>query len=131
MAKKKATTKKSPTARTLEVYRRDGWFIDTVERFNPRTLNRHDFCGFADLIAYKGDETHAIQATSTPNMSARFKKIIASPQAAAWSDGKTRKLVIIGWRKYAKPEERRHWRETVQLVLPKDFSVPGGCREAG
>lgn len=131
MKKRKKPPSKSPTARTLEIYRRDGWYIDTVERWNPHTKTRHDFCGFADLIAYKGDQTHAIQATSTGNMGARFKKIIASEQAAAFTDGSSRHVVVIGWKKYAQPVERRTWRETIQQVQPSDYQLDGGCRHAG
>lgn len=77
-----------PTQRTVAYLRKNGWTVGIVERWNSHAKIRQDLFGFVDLIAYAPDGgILAIQATSTPNMSARVKKILAEPlrgRARGW-----------------------------------------------
>lgn len=116
----------TPNARTLEALRADGWTVDVVERYIHQTRRRHDFAGFADLIAYKGDDTLAVQATSTGNVSSRVKKILAEPRAKAWVEGERRFISVVGWKKYAKREDRKLWRPTWRPIALEDFDGPAG-----
>jgi len=82
----------TPTARSIKKLRDDGYFVDTVERWmrfpdkNKKSCStckrpymiqmRKDYCGFADLIAFKpGVGFLAIQATDDTNVSHRVAKI--------------------------------------------------------
>ena len=92
----------SPTQRSLALLRKDGWTVDVTERWIPGMNVRKDFLGFVDLIALRGGETLAVQATSDNggNMAARVAKIKASPNlpivlAAGWA------VCVLGWRKKA------------------------------
>jgi len=65
----------SPTQNTLKKLRSEGWLVAVVEKWNPHANIRQDLFGFIDLLAVRGTETLAIQATSDPNVSSRVKKI--------------------------------------------------------
>ena len=115
----------SPTQRTLAWCRDQGWLAQVVEYWNPHTKTRRDLYGFIDIVCL--DPTnHAIigiQATSTGNQSARVRKIQGecAEQARLWLTCHG-KLLVIGWRKYAKKVDRRSWRETVTELSLKDLA---------
>jgi hypothetical protein len=69
--------KDSPTSRTLEVLREQGYTVAIVEKWNPHVRIRQDLFGFIDILAIKRDETLAVQATAS-GVSERIKKIMAS-----------------------------------------------------
>jgi hypothetical protein len=88
----------SPTALTLRALRRDGYTAEVVEHWNPHARVRNDLFGVIDVLALKGAETLAVQATSDSNVSARVRKIaesehIAAIREAGWS------IFVYGWRK--------------------------------
>jgi hypothetical protein len=88
----------SPTALTLRALRRDGYTAEVVEHWNPHARVRNDLFGVIDVLALKGAETLAVQATSDSNVSARVRKIaesehIAAIREAGWS------IFVFGWRK--------------------------------
>ena len=92
--------KESPTSRTLEVLREQGYTVAVVEKWNPHARIRQDLFGFIDILAIKRGETLAVQATAA-GVSARLKKITESEllpkvREAGW----TRQ--IWGWTKSAK-----------------------------
>lgn len=111
----------SPTSRTLDLYRSLGYTVDVVEKWNPHTKTRKDLYGFADILAFNPDVTLAIQATSTSNMRSRVHKILACPEARQWLTGSGRGIVVIGWKKYQKPVDRKLWRPTVTEITLADF----------
>ena len=87
-----------PTERTLQRLRRDGWRAAVVERWNPHAMKRHDLFGVVDVLAIRGGQTLAVQATSDSNVASRVTKIedseaIAEIREAGWS------LQVWGWRK--------------------------------
>ena len=90
-------SKPSPTSRSLEVLREQGYTVEVVEKWNSFTKTRKDLFDFIDILAIKRDETLAVQATAS-GVSARLKKIMASDKLpkvreAGW------KVQIWGWRK--------------------------------
>lgn len=88
----------SPTSLTLRKLREDGYTAQVVEVWNPHARIRQDLFGFIDVLAVKGTETLAVQATSAPNVSSRVNKIADSPLIAAVREaGWT--VVVWGWAK--------------------------------
>lgn len=88
----------TPTELTLKHLRAEGWTVAVVEKWNPHARIRQDLYGFIDILALKGSETLAVQATSYTNMSSRIKKIaeietVAAVREAGWT------IWVIGWRK--------------------------------
>lgn len=83
-------TKKSPTALSMDYLAKAGWTVARVEHWNAHAGVRQDLFGIADLIAYKmgaymqNGRIALIQTTSTSNMAARRKKILASPHYRGW-----------------------------------------------
>lgn len=61
----------TPTARTLQALRADGWLVEVVERWNPHARVRHDLFNVADILAVRGSETLAVQVTAGSRVSAR------------------------------------------------------------
>lgn len=88
----------SPTQLTLRKLRDDGYTAEVVEKWNPHARIRQDLFGIIDVIAVRGTETLAVQATSATNVSARVRKIGDSPligavREAGWS------VRVWGWGK--------------------------------
>lgn len=90
----------SPTERTLKQLRADGWRCAVVEKWNPHARIRQDLFGFVDILAIRGGETLAVQATSGAggNAAARVRKIeaadaLADVRAAGWA------IQVWAWRK--------------------------------
>lgn len=123
----------SPTSRTLQMYRDDGIPIGVVERWLPfhgTTENgkkpggvRSDLFGFIDLIALVDDRIVGIQATSAANLSHRCIKIRdeCRDNATAWVAAGGQ-IVVIGWKKYVKPIERKLWRPKI-MDMTNEFEV--------
>lgn len=100
----------TPTARTMAYLRGLGYEVAVVEKWNAYTRTRHDLYGFADLLAMRGIELLAVQATSTGNVSARVKKILAEPRARLWVEpGSQRFIVVVGWAKRGARGKRKTW----------------------
>jgi len=89
---------KSPTARTMEMLREQGFECGVVERYNSFTMKRHDLFGIIDLIAINPkEEVYGIQCCGT-SFSEHDKKILASDKAIIC----IRSGIILelwGWRK--------------------------------
>ena len=92
----------SPTRRTLQWLRDDGWIPAVVERWCSFSRRRIDLFGFIDIVAIKPgtDGVLGIQATSGPNMSSRVRKIRRSGIADLWMECDNG-LWVVGWRKVA------------------------------
>ncbi|MHC9085362.1 hypothetical protein ACYX7E_10020 [Luteimonas sp. RIT-PG2_3] len=88
----------SPTARSLAALRKDGWHPWVVETYSSFTRKRYDLYGFIDILAIKGSETLAVQATSYSNVSSRVNKIadhenVGRVREAGW------RIEVWGWHK--------------------------------
>jgi hypothetical protein len=99
--------KRSPTALTAELLKKDGWLVWSVERWIPGARIRVDLFGILDQIAIKDGEVIGLQPTSWSNVPARVKKIAESEHI-----GEVRKLgwqlLVFGWKWDAKAKEWRH-----------------------
>jgi len=124
----------SPTARSIRKLRDHGYFIDTCERWvrfpnkdiPPCTTCkrthmiqiRKDYCGFADLIAFKPGTMGcmAIQATDLTSVSKHVHKVEHMESLTAWLQSGN-KFYIFGWGKKGPAGKRK----TYQLrVVDKD-----------
>lgn len=100
----------SPTARTLEWLRKEGYTAQVVERWNPYAKVRVDLFGIIDVVALKegAPGVLGVQATSTSNVSARVTKCQASPHLKLWT-GAGNKMEVHGWAKRGGRGERKVW----------------------
>ena len=104
----------TPTSRTLDYCRKQGWLAGVVERFLPRGDRpvRVDLFGFVDVVCCKQTGVLFVQATSGGNVPARVRKIkeeCGEEALACLQAGAT--IEVWGWRKLARPPEgsRRRW----------------------
>lgn len=117
----------SETQRTMDWYRKAGYDVAKLEYYLHIPGREHgvrrDAYGFIDILVFDGQFTLAIQATSTSNMGARIKKILALPVAKRWlSTGSNRLIHVIGWKKYVKPINGYWWRPTVTPITLGGFN---------
>ncbi len=91
---------KSPTQRSLEYLREQGYHCEIVEKWNAWTKQRKDLWGWADILAIRKGEVLAVQVTAT-NVSARIKKIQESETVALVRDAGIR-IEVHGHRKNSK-----------------------------
>jgi len=107
----------SPTQRTLEYLRKQGWTPDVCERWLPamatpakgqqpalfRLVRRKDLWGFGDVIAIAPDEQPLIvQCTSGSNTAARVSKMLDDPDVSPRVELAMRsgiRVEVWGWRK--------------------------------
>lgn len=80
----------SPTSRSLEALRKDGWLPAVVEKFNSFSRTRHDLYGFIDILAVREKETLAVQACHYSDVADRVAKIQSHENFVA--------VVASGWR---------------------------------
>lgn len=88
----------SPTARTLEHLRREGWTCQVVEYWNAFARRRIDLFGCIDIIAVRGDRTIGIQCTTATHRSHRIAKAKATPAIQDWITAGN-EMFVIDWRK--------------------------------
>ena len=100
----------SPTARSLDLLRKEGYLAAVVERFNQFSMKRIDLYGVIDICAIRADQpgVWGIQATSTANLSSRVKKALEEPTLKVWLQAKNR-FSCWGWAKRGKQGERKLW----------------------
>lgn len=98
---------RSPSALTKEHLEKDGWLVETVERWIPGANIRKDLLGFIDQLCFRDGEVLAIQATSWTNVAARVAKITESehlPMVRKLGWG----IWVVGWRWDARSKEWVH-----------------------
>lgn len=104
----------SPTQRSLNLLRENGYLAEVVERWNPFAKVRHDLFGVIDILGVHPEHgTLAVQTTSVGNLAARVQKVQESPhlenlKRAGW------KIEVHGWRKPSKKE--RTWTVRVEKI---------------
>ena len=89
----------SPCARSMEKWRKAGWFVEHTEHWDHFAKRRKDLLGFADWIALTDGVAVLGQSTSRDNISARIKKINSLDSAARWRTSGGR-IVVEGWDKF-------------------------------
>lgn len=73
----------TPTGRTLQQLRADGWTAAVTERWNQYARIRQDLLGFIDVLAFHPQNgTLAIQTTSGDHTANRVTKIVSDPDLA-------------------------------------------------
>ena len=129
----------TPTSRTLERLRKEGWTCQVVERHKPMPAGkvrdrqgrermafflttRVDLFGCIDIIAIRGNETLGVQSTSgSAHHAHRMHKIKAEPRMAEWVAG-GRRLEIWTWRQVTKYKQsgekakRKGWEPRIEAV---------------
>ena len=90
---------KSPTQRSLEYLREQGYHCEVVERWNPWTKQRRDLWTWCDILAIRRNEVLAVQVTSS-GVAARIKKIQESDTVAKVREAGIR-IECHGWTKRA------------------------------
>jgi hypothetical protein len=86
----------TPTSRTLEWCRKNGWMASVVEKWVPKARIRQDLFDCIDIVACTPGGIVGIQTTSASNHAARRTKAQASEKMAAWcrSGGK---FWVVSW----------------------------------
>lgn len=113
---------RSPTSRTLERLRRDGYLAGVVEISLPRCHIHRDLFGIFDILAVRGDVQGclAIQTTSASNHAARRRKMLAEPNLRIWLQAGNH-AEVWSWRQVG-----RFWKEWREgLFLTDLVDVPG------
>jgi hypothetical protein len=90
---------KSPTQRSLEYLREQGYHCEIVEKWNPWRRIRQDLWGWCDILAIRRDEVLAVQVTSS-GVAARIKKIQESDTILRVREAGIR-VEVHGWTKRA------------------------------
>ena len=90
---------KSPTQRSLEYLREQGYHCEIVEKWNPWRRVRQDLWGWCDILAIRRDEVLAVQVTSS-GVASRIKKIQESDTIAYVREAGIR-VEVHGWTKRA------------------------------
>jgi len=119
--------KKSPTIRTLEHIRGQGWEANVVERWiknpkHPAGGFRKDFLNCIDIIAIRKNEIMGIQSCGQ-SFAEHDRKILAEPLALKWIEAGGQ-LVLIGWRKILKKKggKLKIWSPRIKKYLVEDFA---------
>jgi len=111
----------SPTSRSLEMLRNDGYVADVIERWIPRAMIRKDWCGFGDILACGDENIALIQTTTASNLMARWHKVVANPAAEKWLNAGG-EIFVHGWAKRGGRGERKLWQCDVRKIRLEDIS---------
>ena len=107
----------SPTQRTLQRARKQGYLAAVVEKWNAHARIRQDLFGCIDVIACsEADGVLGIQATTKPNARARWCKAIAETRLRQWL-GSGARFEVWGWHRM--PNGR--WQCTITPVTAEDL----------
>lgn len=107
----------TPTARSLQHFRKHGLTAQVVERFNTFSKKRVDLFGFIDLVVLSPLGICGVQVTSGSHVSHRYEKIRAEPKAVQWMRAGG-SIVVHGWRKAGPRGKRKIWSlRVVKAVL--------------
>ena len=90
----------TPTKRSLDLLREEGYKVAIVEHWNHFAQIRQDLFGFIDLLAIKPGEVLAVQVTSVSNMSSRRNKIADHENVGPVRESGIR-IELHGWAKGA------------------------------
>ena len=112
----------SPTRRSLEMLRANGWTVDVTERWIAAIKIRKDWMGFGDLLCCRPGQIMLVQTTTASNLMARWHKTVALPGAEAWlqSGGA---IELHGWAKRGARGERKLWCCDVRKVSISDLRL--------
>jgi len=89
----------TPTQRSLQYLREQGYLCEVVEHWNPFARVRKDLWGWCDILAIKKNEVLAVQVTASA-VADRIKKITLSDTVGVVREAGIR-IEVHGWRKNA------------------------------
>lgn len=118
----------SPTARTLERLRKEGYTCQVVEKWQAFSKRRIDLFGVIDIVAVIPGTVGVlgIQATSRGNVKARITKSLAEPKLLTWLQAKN-EFEVWGWGKL-----KAGWTlNVVQFILQDGKIVVDKCTPTG
>jgi hypothetical protein len=111
--------KTSPSARSTQHLKAEGWFVSRVEQTIPHTFIKRDCYGWADLLCVHPLKGIAlVQVTSSGNLASRITKArtVAGPLTAWLVAGG--KLLAHGWAKRGARGQAKTWQlREVELKL--------------
>lgn len=116
----------SPTSRTLQALKRQGWRAQVVEKYNHHTRRTHDLFGFIDVLAVHPEtgKTLAVQATSGSNGANRCNKIaeqchqeLRDVFAAGWI------VEVWAWRKLKTKTNQKWFARIVQIAIDESGNL--------
>ncbi len=115
----------SPTQRSLQYCRKNGWTAGVVEKWNQWAKIRQDLFGCIDMIVIDDLEQGplAVQATSGSGHAARRKKSLAEPRLKLWLESPAR-FEIWSWSQKGPKGKRKLWtlrREPIILAQLEDL----------
>ena len=117
----------SPTSRTLDMLRKQGWLCASVEKFLPargtmKFPRRIDVYGFGDLLACRERqygamtaETALVQCCTTGDMANRKAKILAEPRAGVWMRCGNL-IMLVGWAKRGPRGKVKRWTPKIEIL---------------
>ena len=117
-----AKGKGASCTRTLNIYRKQGFTVEKVEYWCGFSRRRKDFLGVIDVIAFDDSTIVGVQDTSYSNISARKKKILASPLAWEWLQSPHRTIEVIGHKAPDKEKGRHRWEHKIIPITLEDFT---------
>ena len=91
---------KSPTQRSLEYLRKQGYLACVVEKWIPRINIRKDAFDCIDILAVREGEVLGVQSTSRTNVAGRISKIKNLEHFPRLQASPLR-IVVHGWGKMA------------------------------
>ncbi len=92
----------SPTARTLQLLRRQGYLAVPVERWLPEVRRKADLLRVADVLAIHPRERVflLVQSTSLPHVGDRMARCLARPELGVWLQAGGL-FEVHGWEQWA------------------------------
>jgi hypothetical protein len=108
----------TPTQRTLELLRSEGWLCTKIEYWNPWAKMRVDGFGWIDILAIQDGCIMGVQTTTSTNLAARLKKAKALAAFRHWlqAGGKAQ---FHGWKQSG--NGRRLWQPRIVNVALEDL----------
>lgn len=127
----------SPTSRSLEYLRKDGYKAGVVERFIQAIHQRVDLFGCIDIVAIRADYpdgihggTLGVQSTTAEHEAERATKAAAIPALRTWLEAGNR-FEVHGWVKKGKAGKRKTWTLNIIPIFLQDGElVIGEIQEA-
>ncbi len=107
----------TPTKRSLDRLRKDGYSCCVVEKWVPSTpkgfkgpIITRDAWNFGDILAVKVGQSGAllVQTTTSNNLAARLAKIRTIAEAGIWLAANNR-IIIHGWSRRGARGDRKLW----------------------
>lgn len=120
MAKPRHKSKVSPSARSLQELRRQGYIGQSVEKRIPYSFITQDYIHCIDIIAFRENEVIGVQATTTTHITHRFNKALTVPELVGWLKAGC-KFQVWGWSKKGPRGKKKHWTLTQRNLYLSDF----------